>query len=271
MLSHSVVAAARRGPDNLPFPLTPTTPDLQEMWQTVRRVLGDEAELFTSVEVVELCQRLRGDIAVLIPVVQDFGTDQAKASQAVTSARRQLDLPGPEPGRERLLLVRLATSAQLLLDLVTLQTDLGPKGWQRPLRGPTEERRCVAAALPANEHHAGQLRRMVRQTLRSWQLHDAVEEATLVAHELFTNAVTHGSAGHGDLITIELRHAAQELYVAVTDYAPDRVPELREAGDEDEHGRGLQLIESVCTNWDVERCHLTKTVWALLSTRRSSA
>jgi hypothetical protein len=73
------------------------------------------------------------------------------------------------------------------------------------------------------------------------------------------------------LITIELRYAGQELHIAVTDHAPDRVPVLREAGDEDEHGRGMQLIAQASMSWDVERHHPTKTVWAVLSTETSRA
>ena len=107
---------------------------------------------------------------------------------------------------------------------------------------------------------------MVKETLHSWQLHHVVEDALLVCGELFANAVTHGSSGCDDLINIQLRHFAQDLCVAVTDHAPHHDPVLREAGADDEHGRGMHLVDHTATSWAVERHRASKTVWALLST-----
>jgi anti-sigma regulatory factor (Ser/Thr protein kinase) len=135
--------------------------------------------------------------------------------------------------------------------------------------GPGGELKCVAAALPADRREAPRLRGMVRETLHSWQLHHVVEDALLVGGELFANAIIHGSSGCDDLVTIELRHFAEDLYVAVTDHAPDRDPVLREAGDDDEHGRGMRLVDQASMSWAVERHGVTKTVWALLSTKRA--
>jgi hypothetical protein len=126
----SLVGANPDDADELPPPPpSPHTPNVHEMQQTVRRVLGDEAEQPGCVELVELCRLLRGDVAVLIPYVQDaLGKDHPMASQVVASARRQLNLPGPEPGRERMLLVRLAASAQLLLDLAAPDVEAAREG-----------------------------------------------------------------------------------------------------------------------------------------------
>jgi hypothetical protein len=107
-------------------PTAAAQPDLRLIRETAVRLLDYEAAPPRSTEIEDLHRVLRGDVTVLIPLVQDaFGRDHPQVSQVVASARRQLDLPGPEPGKERLQLVRLATSAQLLLELIAPEHERG--------------------------------------------------------------------------------------------------------------------------------------------------
>lgn len=94
----------------------------------------------------------------------------------------------------------------------------------------------------------------------SWGLHALVDDAVLVAAELFSNA---------------LRHAPSRQYVLVIDWndgkpciemwdSSDRLPEKRRAGIEVETGRGLLLIEALSTSWGSRHAASGKCVWAVL-------
>ncbi|MGW9396569.1 ATP-binding protein [Streptomyces sp. NPDC055642] len=94
--------------------------------------------------------------------------------------------------------------------------------------------------------------------------HDAVE---LVAAELAANAATHGRVPGRDA---ELRLSREEdghVRVEVSDARGERLPEARNAGSEEDGGRGLLLVAALAKEWGtVPRPGAPgKTVWAVVA------
>jgi len=107
--------------------------------------------------------------------------------------------------------------------------------------------------LPADPVACPLGRYAVRWLLRWWRLEQVLEAAELVAAEMIGNAVAAClSAGvpPGWLVGVELRVAAvaDRLVIEVSDPDP-RPPVRREAGLEDENGRGLLLVEALADRW----------------------
>ncbi|MFJ5307463.1 ATP-binding protein [Streptomyces sp. NPDC088350] len=97
------------------------------------------------------------------------------------------------------------------------------------------------------ERRIGQVRRITRDQLRSWDLVMLTDDATLVVSELVTNAVKHGE---GQPVRLKVLHSAYELRIEVTD-GTSTPARLRSAGMADENGRGLLLVAAVAKEWGV--------------------
>jgi anti-sigma regulatory factor (Ser/Thr protein kinase) len=95
--------------------------------------------------------------------------------------------------------------------------------------------------------------------------HQSAEGAQLVASELITNAVLHSkSSWPGGLVTVDLIGIGYGLArIEVTDEGGATLPRLRDADDDDCHGRGLRLVEQMSQQWGVRLdARGWKTVWA---------
>jgi anti-sigma regulatory factor (Ser/Thr protein kinase) len=79
----------------------------------------------------------------------------------------------------------------------------------------------------------------------------------LVVSELVTNVVQHG----GRRLRLQFRRHGDVLRVEVTD---DAVAGLPPPGAE-AHGRGLEIVDTLATDWGVEPVDDGKTVWCELS------
>ncbi|MFP1624139.1 ATP-binding protein [Streptomyces sp. 5K101] len=113
--------------------------------------------------------------------------------------------------------------------------------------------------LTVGAHSARHMRRIVRCYLTLWRLRELADSVELAVTELLANVVRHVPGGHcGFLI---LRHP-DGVRVEVSD-SDERLPVLRHAGDDDENGRGLALLDAVVDKWGVEsgRGGTGKTVW----------
>ncbi|MFB6817076.1 ATP-binding protein [Streptomyces sp. NPDC056347] len=102
-------------------------------------------------------------------------------------------------------------------------------------------------ALPAHPESVAGARRLTRARLDQWRVGaDAHDSAILVVSELVTNAVVHTLSTR---VVCELRRLDRRLRIAVQDqgHQPGG-PRLRHASD-DEHGRGLLLVDTLCTAW----------------------
>jgi anti-sigma regulatory factor (Ser/Thr protein kinase) len=77
---------------------------------------------------------------------------------------------------------------------------------------------------------------------------DAAYSAAVVFSELVTNAVVHGSGP----VAVWVRVVPGAVECEVTDEAAG-LPVFFEAGADDEHHRGLSLVDALATTWQVWR------------------
>lgn len=93
---------------------------------------------------------------------------------------------------------------------------------------------------------------------------DLVDDLVLLVDELVTNAVTHGRVPgvSGRQVRLTLGRTGDLLRVEVRDTQGDRMPRPRQVGRDEEHGRGLAIVEALCTAWGVTPEVIGKTVWA---------
>jgi anti-sigma regulatory factor (Ser/Thr protein kinase) len=112
-------------------------------------------------------------------------------------------------------------------------------------------------------------REFTAATLRGWKLEALVEEAVIVASELVTNAIRHGtcpsrsSADSGSVMLAWQRHDGRIICV-VTDCS-SMPPVLEHADVSSESGRGLQVVDALAAAWGwVMLGACEKAVWAAL-------
>lgn len=100
--------------------------------------------------------------------------------------------------------------------------------------------------LPADASIMGKCRALVRDTLAGWGLRGLTDDVLLVVGELLANAIRYGqapielalSAYPGMLVGTVADHGGELPYVCVT-------------GPEDEHGRGLAIVDRIVHRWGV--------------------
>ena len=92
---------------------------------------------------------------------------------------------------------------------------------------------------------------------------DVVATAQLLTSELFTNALDHSNGA----ITLSVVLDDGDLRVEVTDHA-DGNPVVRDVDLDDEHGRGLLLVDTLAADWGAGRYPRGsgKFVWFTLRT-----
>ncbi|MFE2425244.1 SpoIIE family protein phosphatase [Streptomyces sp. NPDC059373] len=100
-----------------------------------------------------------------------------------------------------------------------------------------------------------QARRNVRETLAEWGLHALTDVTVLLVSELVTNSLRYA---HGPIGVRMVRGTS--LLVEVSDPLPDP-PRERSATEDDEGGRGLQLVARASRRWGTRHGSLGKTVW----------
>lgn len=118
--------------------------------------------------------------------------------------------------------------------------------------------------LAAHPSSAAQARRLTRAGLAGWSVGDETcTSAVLVVSELITNAIVHTASA---FIVCEVQDGPDSLRIAVRDEgcAPGEIcpaPRL----PEEEHGRGLLLVEAVSEAWGIQEQGLGLLVWAELA------
>jgi anti-sigma regulatory factor (Ser/Thr protein kinase) len=120
------------------------------------------------------------------------------------------------------------------------------------------KRPCVAAVLPecrrlpATPEAVGRARSLVHQLLAAAGCLDAelADTAVLLTSELATNAITHGPSGNDHRIEVTVWLADGHLWVAVADAGDLRPAPYRPTHDDD-HGRGMQLVDSLSAVWGI--------------------
>lgn len=126
-----------------------------------------------------------------------------------------------------------------------------------------------SAELISVPNAVGLSRRLVGEWLRHWGITGEIAESTqLITSELVTNAVRvtedfYKAAGLPRVgrVRLNLRWTAPSLFTEVWDINP-LLPVRKEAGEGDESGRGLELIEFLCRDWGAYYAEQGKIVWA---------
>ncbi|MFG3015286.1 ATP-binding protein [Streptomyces cinerochromogenes] len=100
-------------------------------------------------------------------------------------------------------------------------------------------------------------RRALRELLRHWGKPGRSEIAELLTSELVTNALVH--TDDDAVLTAVVEDGG--LHVEVRDFVARR-PEVRAPDtDDDTHGRGLVLVQSLADAWGVRSHGVGKSVW----------
>lgn len=136
-----------------------------------------------------------------------------------------------------------------------------PPGGERPgrLPGPDGSGRFASGAsspgsaafdLPAVPVAVGTARRLVLDLLTAWDVPGQVrDDVILVTSELVTNALVHAA---GERIACRLHRTADRVRIEVEDQdGGPGLPVVGRPGPDEQHGRGLFLVEALSSDWGV--------------------
>lgn len=111
----------------------------------------------------------------------------------------------------------------------------------------------------ATPEGASLARRITLKRLRWWGI--GAEDAAVVIGELAANAVTHcREAAHRDFFLRVAVHG-RTLRIEVADGCRGRVPEVIKPPDDAESGRGMLIVDALCSAWGITEQAGGKTVW----------
>ncbi|MEW2357755.1 ATP-binding protein [Spirillospora sp. NPDC029432] len=123
-----------------------------------------------------------------------------------------------------------------------------------------------AVVLPGTEQAVALVRRYARALLGPG--FPDLYELTVVASELFTNAVRHSRSGprpgdrRGGHVTVSFLAGAGVVRLEIADQGGGGAPRLRAPDDNGEGGRGLHVVEALSLGWGSERRDRHTVVWA---------
>lgn len=123
--------------------------------------------------------------------------------------------------------------------------------------------------LAAHPGSPAQARRLARARLTGWSVcEDTCDTAALVISELVTNAIVHTASG---VVVCELYDGDDLVRIAVRDEgcAPGE-PHPSPQRPEEEHGRGLFLVDALSHSWGAQEHGPGLLVWADLPRRTAS-
>jgi anti-sigma regulatory factor (Ser/Thr protein kinase) len=153
-------------------------------------------------------------------------------------------------------------SAPLGTDAAAGRHGLGAATEAAPSKAAAERRfRFELAAHPGSP---AQARRLTRARLTNWAVcEDTCDTAALVVSELVTNAIVHTASRH---IVCELHDGVDLVRIAVRDEgcAPGQPHPSSRDQPEEEHGRGLLLVDALCHSWGAQEHGPGLLVWAEL-------
>ncbi|WP_431999725.1 ATP-binding protein [Streptomyces sioyaensis] len=101
-------------------------------------------------------------------------------------------------------------------------------------------------------------RRLVREQLARWELHEPADTTELLVSELVTNALAHGCGPIRLFMSLSCRN--RTLRCGIADASP-ALPRLCPSQQDEEHGRGLLLLDQLAAHWGSRRTAVGKTVW----------
>lgn len=160
-------------------------------------------------------------------------------------------------------------SAPLGTDAAADRPGRGATATVPPMGGAAVERR-FRFELAAHPGSVSQARRLAHARLTGWSVcADTCDSAALVVSELVTNAIVHTASTR---VVCELHDHDDLVRIAVRDEgcAPGEPHPSPQRPDE-EHGRGLLLVEALCQSWGAQEYGSGLLVWAELARRGEAA
>ena len=110
--------------------------------------------------------------------------------------------------------------------------------------------------FPAELLSARAARKFVGRVLDAWGCSDLEDSIQLLVSELVTNAVIHARSD----VEVALHRRADRVRVEVIDAAVEHV-HRRDAGDEEQSGRGMAMTEALAEAWGIDTLMAGKSVW----------
>jgi anti-sigma regulatory factor (Ser/Thr protein kinase) len=117
----------------------------------------------------------------------------------------------------------------------------------------------VTWKLPSELTSAHRARQLIRRPMKRWGLTELIPAAELLASELVTNAVRYAQGQIGLRLILE-----GGLVIEVLDDSA-ALPRLRHPDDDEERGRGLQVVSQIAQRWGARRAVSGKIVWCELA------
>ncbi|MFR9674374.1 SpoIIE family protein phosphatase [Streptomyces sp. TR06-5] len=121
--------------------------------------------------------------------------------------------------------------------------------------GGLPEGSAASWTFSAESYAVRRARSVVRDTLLEWELPELVDTTELLVSELVTNSLRYA---HGPIGLRMVRGGS--LLVEVSDPLP-APPQPRTATEEDEGGRGIQMVARESRRWGTRHGPIGKTVW----------
>jgi anti-sigma regulatory factor (Ser/Thr protein kinase) len=115
----------------------------------------------------------------------------------------------------------------------------------------------VRLAMPMDDHAPGHARLFLAEAHCPAHNTSVLDEATLLVSELVTNALLHGAPP----ITLEIEcDGSAGMQIRVSDGSGAQ-PAIGHPGVDDEHGRGVALVDMLSDAWGVDPTPNGKAVW----------
>lgn len=130
-------------------------------------------------------------------------------------------------------------------------TAVGPGAW------------ATTASFPPRPGNVARSRLLARTALAAWGTPQLAEDAETVVSELVSNAVRHGRGA----VSLALVLSEDSLRISVSDGGPG-LPTPRRPGPDDPGGRGLRIVDALCSAREVTVRLRGKTVTCWLARDR---
>jgi len=145
----------------------------------------------------------------------------------------------------------------------------GDGQWEAPtsMLAATTDRQ-VGITLPPVPESARVAREFTTTALRKWHLDPLISDAVLIASELVTNAISHGTTATGSegpgLVELTWSYQISRVICVITDRATEP-PVMAPADTDAESGHGLRIVAALAAAWGWTMLGTgEKAVWAAL-------
>ncbi|WP_432574038.1 ATP-binding protein [Kineococcus sp. SYSU DK005] len=117
--------------------------------------------------------------------------------------------------------------------------------------------------LPLDERSPSRARRFLRGAICPVHAASVLDSAQLLVSELVTNGIRYAAPPISVRVDCD---GSAGLRVTVSDGGTSSFPAPRQAGEHEESGRGMTLVDYISEDWGVEPQEEGKAVWFSLAT-----